>query len=434
MTETSNPPEAARHPARFKVTAHRYRWVICALLFCATAINYIDRQTISVLKPHLQAEFAWSETDYGNIIFYFQAAYAVSYLLFGRLVDKFGARTGFAISITLWTAAHMAHAAVRSLGGFMAARAALGIGEAGNFPAGLKAVAEWFPKSERALAVGIFNAGANIGAIITPLMVPAITLAFGWPMAFLATGLFSIVWLVAWLLVYRRPEQSKHLSAFEFAHIRSDPPDLPAPPVSWRRLLTTRQCWAYAAGKFMIDPIWWMFLFWLPDFFAKRHNLDLKSFGPPLAVVYIVSDCGSVAGGWLSSGMIKRGYTVNRARKTAMLISAILVMPIIFGMYIDSLWIAVLLVGVATAAHQSFSCNLYTMPSDLFPRQAVGSVVGLGGTAGAIGGMLMAKYAGWVLEVFGSYTPIFIIAGTTYLAALGVIHLLSPRYEPAAID
>jgi ACS family hexuronate transporter-like MFS transporter len=411
----------------------RYRWVICGLLFCATAINYIDRQTISVLKPHLQGAFAWSEIDYGDIVFYFQAAYAVAYLVFGRVVDRLGARTGYAVAMALWTAAHVAHALARSLGGFMLARAALGIGEAGNFPAGLKAVAEWFPKSERALAVGIFNAGANVGAIITPILVPVLTLAYGWPTAFVATGLFSVVWLVAWLMIYRRPEQSARLAPEELAFIKSDPADPPT-PVSWRKLMSKRECWAYAAGKFLIDPIWWMFLFWLPDFFAKRHNLDLKSFGPPLAIVYILSDLGSIAGGWLSSWLIERGATVNRARKTAMLVSALAVLPIGGGMYVDNLWAAVAIVGLATAAHQSFSCNLYTLPSDLFPRGAVGSVAGLGGTAGALGGMLMAKYAGWILESIGSYTPIFVIAACTYLGALGVIHLLSPRYEPATLD
>jgi ACS family hexuronate transporter-like MFS transporter len=410
-----------------------YRWVICSLLFAATAINYIDRQTISVLKPHLQGAFTWSEIDYGDIVFYFQAAYAVSYLVFGRLVDKIGAKAGYAVAMTLWTAAHMAHALATSLGGFMLARAALGIGEAGNFPAGLKVVAEWFPKSERAFAVGVFNAGANVGAIITPLLVPVITLTYGWPAAFIATGMFSVVWLAVWLWIYRRPEQESKLSAEELAFIKSDPPDPPT-PVSWRKLLTKKQAWAYAAGKFLIDPIWWMFLFWLPDFFAKRHNLDLQSFGPPLAIVYILSDLGSVAGGWLSSTMIKHGSSVNRARKLAMLISALAVLPVVGAEYIDNLWMAVGIVGLATAAHQSFSCNLYTLPSDLFPRGAVGSVSGLGGTAGAIGGMLMAKYAGWILDSIGSYTPIFMIAAFTYLGALLVVHILSPNYEPATLD
>ncbi|GIL39068.1 MFS transporter [Roseiterribacter gracilis] len=415
------------------VRVGRVRWVICGLLFAATAINYIDRQIIGVLKPTLQAEYGWSEIDYGDIIFWFQAAYALGYISFGRVVDRVGARTGYALAVTVWTIAHMAHAACTSLGGFMAARFALGLGEAGNFPSGLKAVAEWFPKKERALAVGIFNAGANVGAIVTPLIVPVITIALGWRAAFLITGLFTIVWLVAWWAMYRRPQEHARVTAAELALIQSDPPDA-ITPIPWTRLLKVRETWAYAAGKFLIDPIWWMFLFWLPDFFAKRHGLDLKSYGPPLVVVYILSDVGSIFGGWMSSSLMKRGVSLSASRKWAMFVCAVAVLPIMFAMYIDNLWMAVLVVGIATAAHQGFSCNLYTLPSDVFPRRAVASVVGIGGTAGAIGGMLMAKYAGWVLDAIGSYTPIFIVAGTVYLVALLVIHLLSPRYEAAKVE
>ncbi|MDB5367877.1 MAG: transporter [Rhodospirillales bacterium] len=411
----------------------RYRWVICGLLFAATAINYVDRQIIGVLKPTLQAEYGWSEIDYGDIIFWFQAAYALGYVSFGRVVDRVGARTGYALAVSMWTVAHMAHAACTSLGGFMAARFALGLGEAGNFPSGLKAVAEWFPKKERALAVGIFNAGANVGAIITPLIVPVITISLGWRASFLITGLFTVVWLVAWWTMYRRPQAHVRVNAAELALIQSDPPD-PVTPIAWTRLLKVRETWAYAAGKFLIDPIWWMFLFWLPDFFAKRHGLDLKTYGPPLVVVYILSDVGSIFGGWLSSSLMKRGVNLSAARKWAMFVCAVAVLPIMGAMYIDNLWMAVLVVGLATAAHQGFSCNLYTLPSDLFPRRAVASVVGIGGTAGAIGGMLMAKYAGWVLDALGSYTPIFIVAGTVYLLALLVVHLLSPNYAPAKVE
>ena len=414
------------------VLRNRYRWVICGLLFCATAINYIDRQTVSVLKPLLQSDFSWSEVDYGDIVFTFQAAYAVSYLVFGRLIDRLGARMGYALAIGLWTLAHMSHALARSVGGFMIARAALGIGEGGNFPAGLKVVSDWFPRSERALAVGIFNAGANIGAIVTPLLVPAVTLAWGWRAAFIVTGLFSVVWLLAWLMIYRRPEETPAVTVDELALIRAEPVEPPR-TVPWRVLLSRRESWAYIAGRFLIDPAWWMMLFWLPDFFARRHNLDLKSFGVPLAIVYILSDIGSVAGGWLSSHLIKRGRSVNSARKTAMLVSALAVLPITAATAIDQLWLAVAIVGLAAAAHQSFSCNLYTLPSDLFPRHAVGSVAGLGGTAGAVGGMLMSKYAGWVLGTIGSYTPIFAVAASGYLLALAAIHLLSPRYEPARL-
>jgi ACS family hexuronate transporter-like MFS transporter len=413
--------------------ASQYRWVICGLLFAATAINYVDRQIIGVLKPTLSHQFGWSETDYGDIVFWFQFAYAVGYLGFGRLVDKIGARLGYALAVIIWTAAHVAHAFVGSLSGFIAVRIALGFGESGNFPAGLKAVAEWFPKRERAFATGLFNAGANVGAIITPLIVPAVTLAFGWPAAFIITGLLTVIWLIAWLAIYRQPHLHRRVTSAELAIIQSDPAD-PDVRFSWFRLLRVRETWAYALAKFLIDPIWWMFLFWLPDFFAKRYHLDLKSFGPPLVVVYVASDLGSIVGGWMSSALLRTGMSLNGARKFTMLLFAILVLPIMGAMYVNNLWIAVAIVSLATASHQAFSCNLLTLPSDVFPRRTVGSVVGIGGTAGAIGGMLMAKYAGWILQRVGSYTPIFIVAGSVYLIALVVVHLLSPRYEPVRVD
>jgi ACS family hexuronate transporter-like MFS transporter len=411
----------------------RRRWIVCGLLFAATAINYIDRQIIGVLKPTLQLEYGWSETDYAAIIFWFQTAYAIGFLGFGALVDRIGAKLGYTIAVIVWTIAHMAHAFAGSLFGFILARMALGLGESGNFPSGIKSVAEWFPKRERALATGLFNAGANVGAIITPLIVPAITLAFGWQAAFLITGLFTVVWLIVWLLVYRHPRATPNISAEELAYIESDPPD-PVTKIAWSRIVSTRGAIAFALAKFLTDPIWWMFLFWLPDFFAKRYGLDLKSFGPPLVAVYILSDLGSIAGGWLSSAMIARGASINRARKTTMLICAIAVLPIMGAMYADNLWLAVAIVGLATAAHQGFSANIYTMSSDLFPRSAVGTVIGFGGTIGAIGGMAMSRYAGWVLDVIGSYTPIFIVAGSVYLIAVLAIHLLVPTYTPINFD
>jgi len=410
----------------------RYRWLICGLLFAATAINYVDRQIIGVLKPTLQHEFGWSEFAFADIVFWFQCAYALGYLAFGRFIDRFGARIGYSACMVLWTAAHIAHACVTSVGGFIAVRFALGLGESGNFPAGLKAIAEWFPQRERALATGIFTAGSNIGAIVTPLIVPGITLALGWRAAFVITGSFSLLWLVVWLKVYRRPELQPHVSTAELAYINSDPPAVVV-RLPWHRLLRLRETWAYAAARFLIDPIWWMFLFWLPDFFAKRYSLDLKSFGPPLVVVYTVSDIGSIAGGWWSSRLIRRGSSVNRARKMTMLLASLLVLPVMFAMYADNLWLAVAMIGAATAGHQAFSVNLYTFPSDVFPKQAVASVVGIGGTAGAIGGMLMSKYAGWILDAVGSYTPIFVVAGTVYLAALGTIHILSPRMAAVVV-
>jgi ACS family hexuronate transporter-like MFS transporter len=409
--------------------AGRYRWVIVALLFAATAINYVDRQMIGVLKPTLSAELGWTETAYADIVFWFQAAYAIGYIGFGRIVDRIGARFGYAIAFVIWTLAHVGHGFVHSVTQFAMVRFGLGLGEAGNFPAGIKAVTEWFPAKERALAVGIFNAGANVGAIITPLVVPALTLAYGWRMAFIVTGAFSVIWLIAWVTIYRRPREQPRVSDAELAWIESDPAD-PIKPLPWRQLIRVKETWAYALGKFFIDPIWWFFLFWLPGFLGERYGLDLKSFGPPLVAIYILSDVGSVVGGWASSRMMKAGRTVNFARKMTMLGCAFAVTPIFFAQYYDSLWVAVLVIGIATAAHQAFSANLYTLPSDLFPRAAVGSVVGIGGTVGAIGGMMMAKYTGFILDSIGSYTPLFVVAGSAYFLALGVVHLLSPRLAP----
>jgi ACS family hexuronate transporter-like MFS transporter len=410
----------------------RVRWIIVALLFAATAINYVDRQMIGLLKPTLEKEFGWHETTYADIVFYFQLAYAIGYIVFGNIVDRIGARFGYAAAFLIWTGAHMLHGAVRSVLGFAMVRFLLGIGESGNFPAGLKAVTEWFPKKERALATGLFNAGANVGAIITPLIVPVLTLTYGWRAAFVITGAASLIWLVAWLALYRRPRESKQLSSEELTYIESDPAD-PVAKVPWVRLLGCKETWAFAVGKFLTDPIWWMFLFWTPDFLVKRHGLDLKTFGPPLVVIYVVSDLGSIFGGWLSSSLIHRGWSINRARKTAMLICAIAVTPIFFAQYVDSLWGAVAIISLATAAHQAWSANLYTLPSDTFPRKAVGSVIGIGGTAGALGGMIFSLYIGQILERLGSYGLIFAVAGSVYMIALLIIHLLSPRLHEAKL-
>lgn len=427
-------PESGDAPYRVGIAqglrVGRYRWVVCGLLFTATAINYVDRQMIGVLKPVIQTDLRWTEGQYANIVFWFQAAYAIGFLVMGRFVDAVGTRIGYATAFSLWTVAHVAHAFVRGVTGFAFVRFGLGFGEAGNFPAGLKAVAAWFPQRERSFAIGILNAGANVGAIVTPLLVPAIALAWGWRAAFIVTGGLSVVWLIAWLTMYREPSKHRRVGAAELAHIRSDPVQN-AGHMPWLRLFGARETWAYAVPKFLTDPVWWMFLFWLPDFLGKRYGLDLGSFGIPLVIIYLMSDVGSVVGGWASSRLIRAGWSLNAARKMTMLCCAMLVTPIIVVQYVDSLWGAVVLIGLATAGHQAFSSNLLTVPSDLFPGNALGSIVGIGGMAGAVGGMLIAKLVGYVLEVSNSYEPIFAVAGSAYLLAVLALHVLSPRLTPA---
>jgi MFS transporter, ACS family, hexuronate transporter len=423
--------DAAASPQRMT----RHRWAICALLFFATTINYVDRQVIGILKPTLTAEFGWSETDYADIVFWFQAAYALGLLLVGRLIDRVGVKWGYALAVAVWSLFGMAHAAAFSIATFAMARFGLGLGEAGNFPAAVRTTADWFPKKERAFATGIFNSGSNVGAILTPLLVPVIVIdwALGWQGAFIVTGALGFVWLVAWWAIYREPEGNARVNAAELAHIRSDPAEATT-PIAWGELLKHRQTWAFAIGKFLTDPIWWFFLFWLPDFFGKNYGLDLKTFGPALIAIYLLADVGSIAGGWFSSFLIKRGWSVNAGRKSAMLVCAVCVLPVSLAIYAENLVIAVGIIGLAAAAHQGWSANLFTLVSDLMPRRAVASVVGLGGMAGAVGGMLMAKYAGYVLENVGSYTPIFLVIGSMYLIALAIIHLLVPRLEPARIE
>jgi ACS family hexuronate transporter-like MFS transporter len=429
----------------------RFRWVICGLLFLAATINYIDRQVIGILKSTLQPEFGWSEIDYSDIVFSFQLAYAIGFIIAGRLIDRIGTKAGFALALTVWSLAAMAHAAATSIGppaavmlgflglnysasvaGFIAARFALGLGESGNFPAAIKTVAEWFPRSERALATGLFNAGTNIGAIVTPLIVPFITLRFGWRWAFLATGLIGFGWLGLWWHYYDRPDHHPKVGAAELAHISTDPPDRSV-NVAWRTLLPHRQTWAVATAKFMTDPIWWVYLFWIPDFFGRKFGLSLLELGPPIIVVYLVADGGSIFGGWLSSTLLARGWPVNRARKTAMLVCATAVVPIVAASRVENMWTAVALISLAAAAHQGWSANVYTLASDMFPRQAVGSVIGFAGMAGAVGGMLIAKITGYLLETTGSYLPVFTIAGTTYLITLALVHALAPTLEPAQL-
>ena len=411
----------------------RYRWRVCAMLLAATTINYIDRQVLGVLAPFLQDEIGWSEIQYGYIVMAFQGAYAIGLLCAGALIDRFGTRIGYALAISVWSLAAMGHALAASVAGFVVARFLLGLGEAGNFPAAIKTVAEWFPRRERAFAVGIFNAGSNIGAIVAPLMVPIVAAAWGWQAAFLCTGVLSAAWLVTWLVCYRTPDQHPKLSAAELAHIRSDPPE-PAVKVPWLQLLRHRQAWAFVAAKFITDPVWWLFLFWLGKFLASEYELSLAKIGLPMIVVYLMADVGSVAGGWLAGRFMRLGWSANRARKSAMLVCALCVAPVILVTQVDNLWLAVGLIGLAMAGHQGWSANVLTLPSDMFPRQTVASVVGIGGFAGAFGGMGMSYFAGSQLQSTGSYGTIFLIAGSAYLVALLCVHLLAPRLEPAPFD
>jgi len=409
-----------------------YRWVICALIFFATTINYIDRQVLGILAPDLQKDIGWSESQYGYIVMAFQGAYAVSLLFAGWVVDRIGTRLAYSLSLTLWSIAAMGHALAHSALTFGIWRALLGLGEGGNFPIAIKTVAEWFPRRERAFATGLFNAGTNVGAIVAPLVVPWIAINYGWRWAFVMTGAIGFLWLLFWLPIYRRPEEHPRLSKPELAFIRSDPAEQ-TEKVPWSQLLKYRQTWVFALGKFMTDPIWWFYLYWLPKFLNKNYGLSLDKFGPPLVAVYLISDVGSIAGGWLSSRLIKRGWSINAARKTTMLVCALCVIPIIFAWKASEMWVAVVFIGLATAAHQGWSANMFTLCSDMFPRRAVGSVTGIGGMAGAVGGMILSAAAGNILQITGSYHSLFIIAGSAYLLALLCVHLLSPRLKPAEL-
>jgi len=434
--ESGGPGDASASSSTDKrsggVFAGNFRWVICGLLFFGVTKNYMDRQVLGVLKGPLQHEFGWNEIDYGNLVFAFQAAYALGMIFVGRLIDRFGTRMGYAMAMVFWSLASMGHAIAFSLPSFVAARAALGFGESGVFPASIKCVAEWFPRKERALATGIFNAGTNIGAIVTPLIVPWIAVHLGWRWAFLLTGALGFAWLILWLWLYRNPEQHPYCTSGERNYIQSDPV-APAGKIKWSQLLPHRQMWAFAAGKFMIDPIWWFYLFWIPDYLQRMHGLHLTQIGLPILVIYVISDLGSIAGGWFSSSLIRRGISVNAARKWAMFLCALCVVPIACVYRLSGLWPATVLIGLAAAGHQGFSANLFTLSSDLFPSRAVASVVGIGGMAGAIGGMLIAEIVGHVLQWTGSYMVPFFIAASAYLIALLFIHLLSPKLLPARI-
>ena len=410
----------------------RVRWSICALLFFATTINYVDRAVLGILAPTLRGEIGWTDGDYGRISAAFTLAYAIGFLFAGWFIDRVGTRIGYAIYLVVWSVAAAAHAIVSTPVGFGAARFALGLGESGNFPAAIKTVAEWFPRRERALATGVFNAGSNVGIIVAPLIVPWLTLNWSWRVAFAATGLVGLAWVLFWWPLYRRPDQHPRLGAEERAYIESDPSE-PASVISWVDLLRYRQAWAFAVGKFLSDSVWWFYLFWFPLFLADQFSLDLRNIGLPLVTVYLLADVGSISGGWLSSNLLQRGWTPNAARKTAMLTCALLILPVVMAPRVANPWMAVWLVGLAAAAHQGFSANIFTITSDMFPKHAIGSVVGFGGFAGAMGGFLMNLGAGWFRDNQGSYTTMFMIAGVAYLIALAAIHLLAPRLDPVRL-
>jgi ACS family hexuronate transporter-like MFS transporter len=411
----------------------RYRWRICTLLFFVTTLIYLERQVLGVLAPELERVIGWDEIQYGNIVMAFQMAYALGMLLSGRFLDVVGPRIGYALAIAVWTLATSGQSLARSVLAFAIARFVLGLAEAPNFPAAIKTVAEWFPNKERALATGIFNSGANIGAIVAPATAPWVAAHFGWQWAFVLLGVLSAIWIVPWAVTYRQPERHPRLSATELAYIQSDPQE-PAVRVPWVRLVPHRQTWAFLVGKFLTDPIWWFFLYWLAKFLNQQYGLTRTGLGWPLVIVYTGSMVGSVCGGWLPAKFLKMGWSLNRARKTAMLICAVAVLPVTFAATGGKLWLTVALVSLATAAHQGWSANLFTLPSDTFPKQAVASVVGIGGFGGAVGGMLIATLTGLVLERTHSYVPMFVMASLAYLVAIAIIHLVLPTLERANLE
>jgi ACS family hexuronate transporter-like MFS transporter len=422
--------------------ATRYRWTICALLFFATTINYIDRQILALIKSTLDEQLHWTNEQYGMTTAFFSGAYAVSLLFFGWFVDRFGTKIGYAVSIVAWSAAAIGHSLVGSVGGFFVARTALGFGEGGNFPSAIKAVAVWFPKRERALSTSIFNAGANVGAIVAPLIVPPIAAAWGWHWAFVFAGLAGLVWLAAWLPLYHLPDRARRANDAERAYIRSDPDDTGSDEggVSWRGLLRFRQTWSFVVAKGLTDPVWWFFLTWLPDFFKQTRNLEIAHSARFIASIYAIATVLSIFGGWFVGYLVNHGWSITRARKTGMFIFACCVVPIVLVKSVGN-WPAVLLIGFACAAHQAWSANLFTTASDMFPRRAVASVVGLGGMVGSGMNILFPIVAGRLLDVFKArndvttgYGILFAACGFAYLVAFALQHLLAPRFEMVDLD
>lgn len=422
--------------------ASNYRWVVCALLFFATTINYIDRQILGLIKPILDQQLGWTNEQFGLTTAFFQGAYGISLLIFGWLIDKFGTKIGYALSIGAWSLAALGHAFVGSISGFYVARIALGLGEGGNFPSAIKAVALWFPKRERATATAIFNSGTNVGAIVAPLLVPPIALALGWHWAFIFAGIAGLIWLFFWWPFYNVPEKMKTVNAAELEHIRSDRDDTSrdGEKVSWISLLKYRQTWSFVVAKALTDPVWWFFLTWLPDFFKQTRHLDIKNSGYMLATIYGLATVLSIFGSWVTGSLVKSGWSVTRARKTSMFIFAACVLPIILVKNAGD-WTSVLLIGFACAAHQAWSANLFTTASDMFPKRAVASVVGIGGMAGSVVGMVFPILAGRLLDVFSAkgnvtagYGILFAVCAGAYLVAWLAQHLLAPRFEMVELE
>lgn len=415
-----------------------YRWTICALLFFATTINYMDRQVIGLLKPTLMGELHWSESDFGDIVAAFSLFYAFGYVGVGRLIDKIGVRWGLAGSATAWSLFAALHAAMGSVMGFKVARAGLGLSEGGNFPSAIKTVAEWFPVKERALATGIFNAGSNVGAVVAPIIVPLLVIFWGWQAAFVVTGAIGFIWVAAWLLMYKTPEQHPRVSAAELAYIRSDPVP-PTVKIPWIQLLRYRGTWANIIGTCFSAPVWWFYLNWVPGFLSKQYGLNLMAAALPLIVIYCMADVGSIGGGWLSSTLIRRGVKTLRARKIAFLVCGLCVVPVFMASQVTNVWMAVLLIGVAASAHQGYSANVYTIVSDTMPQNAVASVVGIGGFCAYIVGMFVSMGVGRLLDAtHGNYHILFAIASSLYLIGLLGMHLVLPKsgsgLTPAGIE
>lgn len=419
-----------------------YRWFVCGLVFFAMTINYLDRQVISLLKPILEARFGWSESDYANVTIAFTLAYATGFLIVGRLIDSVGTKIGYAVSLTVWSVASILHAAAVSTTGFVAARAFLGFSEAGNFPAAVKTIAEWFPKKERALATGIFNSGTNIGAIVAPAIVPWIAITWGWQMAFIITGAIGFIWLVLWVVFYEIPARQKRLSKAEYDYIYKDTDEVyrsPGTKLSWSNVLRFKQTWAFMIAKFLTDPVWWFLLFWLPSFLQAEYKMTGTQVSLPIAVVYVMATLGSVGGGWLSGLFILRGWPVYKARKISMLIFALCVIPIIGVQEMGKLgpWVAIFIIGLAAAAHQAWSATVFTSPSDMFPKKAIALVVGLGGMAGAAGAVLLQKCSGFLLDLYKdkghvetAYYVLFMICGLVYILAWCIFFFLTPEMKP----